>query len=126
MEAIASARTLRDIVGEGRAAGDHRPWPRAVVGRETWQHAIELLQDGQCTLLGLWAEKQCVHLALMDEGRQELGILSFECEGNDFPSVGRLHPPAIRLERAVCDLLGLEAEGSTDMRAWLDYGKWLV
>ena len=126
MEAIASARTLRDIVGEGRAAGDHRPWPRAVVGRETWQHAIELLQDGQCTLLGLWGEQQFVHLALMDEARRELGILSFACEGNDFPSVGRLHAPAIRPERAVRDLSGLEAEGLPDTRAWLDHGKWPV
>jgi Ni,Fe-hydrogenase III large subunit len=126
MEAIPGATTLRDIVAEGRAVREHRPWPRAVVGRETWQHAISLLQDGRCTLLGLWGEKAFVHIALVDAEHNEPGILSFACEGNRFPSVGRLHAPAIRLERALRDLSGLEPEGLTDTRAWLDHGKWPI
>jgi hypothetical protein len=126
MEAIPNLRTLRDILAYGQAVGEHRPWPRVVVSREAWQHTIGLLQDGQCTLLGLWGDKDLVHIALVDEERSEPGILSFACEGNKFPSVGRLHAPAIRLERAVRDLSGLEPEGPTDTRAWLDHGKWPV
>jgi Ni,Fe-hydrogenase III large subunit len=122
----AGVTTLRDIIGEGRAIREHRPWPRAVVGRETWQRAIGLLQAGRCTLLGLWGEKAFVHIALADEGCTELGILSMACEGNSFPSVGQLHAPAIRLERAVRDLSGLEPEEPVDTRAWLDHGKWPV
>src|SRR5581483_10785617 len=37
---------------------------------------------------------------------------------------GRSHPPAIRLERAMRDLVGLEPEGLADVRSWLDHGKW--
>ena len=104
METIPDATTLRDIIGKGRAVQEHRPWPRAVVDRKTWQHAITLLQDGRCTLLGLWSEKAFVYMALVDAGHSEPAILSFACEGNSFPSVGRLHAPAIRLERALRDL----------------------
>jgi Ni,Fe-hydrogenase III large subunit len=126
MEAIPNPRALGDIVADGWTAMEHRPWPRAVVDRAGWEHAIGLLRDGRCTLLGLWGERQFVHLALADEGRNEFGVLSFACEGNRFPSVGRLHAPAIRLERAVRDLSGLEPEAPPDARAWLDHGKWPV
>jgi len=126
MEATPNVTTLRDILARGQTVPEHRPWPRALVGRETWQHAIGLLQEGQCTMLGLWGEKELVHIALIDEARSEFGILSLACERNAFPSVGRLHAPAIRLERAVRDLSGLEPEGTIDPRAWLDHGKWPV
>ena len=39
-----------------------------------------------------------------------------------FPSVGRYHPPAIRLERAIRDLYGIEPVGAPDPRPWLDHG----
>jgi Ni,Fe-hydrogenase III large subunit len=119
-------RTLRNLIEDGRAVDTHQPWPRAVVDRKDWQHAIDLLQREQCTLLALWAEPTHVHMALIDEARSEPGILSLACEGESFPSVGRLHAPAIRLERAVHDLSGLEPEGLPDTRAWLDHGKWPV
>jgi Ni,Fe-hydrogenase III large subunit len=35
-----------------------------------------------------------------------------------------VHPPAIRLERAIHDLFGLEPEGLPDTRPWLDHGRW--
>jgi Ni,Fe-hydrogenase III large subunit len=38
--------------------------------------------------------------------------------------VGAQHPPAIRPERAIRDLFGLEAVGLPDGRPWLDHGKW--
>jgi Ni,Fe-hydrogenase III large subunit len=36
------------------------------------------------------------------------------------------HAPAIRLERAIRDLYGLEADGLADTRPWLDHGRWGV
>jgi Ni,Fe-hydrogenase III large subunit len=113
-------------MADGRAVPGHRPWPRAVVGREIWQDAIGLMRDEQCTLLALWGEQAFVHMALVDETRNEVGIVSIACEDNRFPSVGRLHPPAIRLERALRDLSGPEPEGLPDTRPWLDHGKWPV
>src|SRR5207302_3664429 len=45
-----------------------------------------------------------------------------DCPDGRFPSIGRLHAPAIRLERAVQDLHGLVAVGLPDPRPWLDHG----
>src|SRR5688572_2522697 len=80
-----------------------------------WQQAIERLRTGECSLLSLWGEPGRAYLALYPE----LRVISFACEAGRFPSVGRVHPPAIRLERAVRDLAGLEPEGLPDARPWL-------
>ncbi|MFA5912319.1 MAG: nickel-dependent hydrogenase large subunit [Burkholderiales bacterium] len=119
-------KTLRELIDEGQTIAAHRPWPRALVGEEAWLQAIGLLQEQTCTLLGLWGDNATVHLALLDEARKEPALLSYECEDDSYPSVGRLHAPAIRLERALRDLSGLDPEGLPDTRAWLDHGKWPV
>jgi Ni,Fe-hydrogenase III large subunit len=49
-------------------------------------------------------------------------VLSLDCRSGSYPSVGALHPPAIRLERAARDLFGLEPVGLPDTRPWLDHG----
>src|SRR5271166_1277146 len=102
IEATQTATKLRDVIRSGRLVDNHSPWPRAIVNRETWRQASRLLSGGQWILYGLWAEREQVHMAVDDNG--ELGVLSFVCEDNRFPSVGRLHSPAIRLERAIRDL----------------------
>src|SRR5437899_10610750 len=121
-EPIQVRTKLHDVIRAGRIVEAHRPWPRAIVNREGWRRAASLLSNGQWTLLGLWAEREQVHMALTDEG--EFGVLSVACEDKRFPSVGQSHPPAIRLERAIRDLWGLEPEGLADTRPWLDHGKW--
>ncbi|OGA19869.1 MAG: hydrogenase expression protein HypE [Betaproteobacteria bacterium RIFCSPLOWO2_02_FULL_63_19] len=118
--------SLRDLIDQGQSVRNHRPWPRTVLGSEGWQQAAALLQQQQCALLALWADKSMVHMALLDEERGEPAILSLACEDDRFPSVGRVHAPAIRLERMVRDLSGLQPEGLPDTRAWLDHGRWPV
>jgi Ni,Fe-hydrogenase III large subunit len=83
-----------------------------------------LLEEGQCTLLGLWATRESVHMALTGSGIDTPVLLSLACEGGRFPSVGKRHAPAIRLERALRDLAGMEPEGLADTRPWLDHGTW--
>ena len=78
------------------------------------------------TLLGLWADRDTVSMALLDEEPFCLGIITLECPDGRFSSVGAVHPPAIRLERAVRDLYGLEPQGLPDRRPWLDHGRWEV
>ena len=80
--------------------------PHTVVEREAWQQAAEHLHSGEWSLLGLWGEPGFAHMAVMKA--DQFARLSLACEGGRFPSVGRLHPPAIRLERAMRDLYGLE------------------
>jgi len=115
---------LSDILSRGRRMEGHRPWPRAVVDETAWRLAGEALARGDWALVSLWGEVDCVHMALADG---EAGaVLTLECPGGSFPSIGRLHPPALRLERAAGDLFGLAAEGSPDRRPWLDHGRWDV
>jgi Ni,Fe-hydrogenase III large subunit len=124
LEATQTAAKLRDVIRSGRPVDNHSPWPRAVVNHEGWRRAAGLLSAGQWTLLGLWADREEAHMALTDDG--DLGVLSVACENKRFPSIGQSHPPAIRLERAIRDLWGLEPEGLADTRPWLDHGKWSV
>ena len=121
---FAAKTKLRDVLAAGRIAGHHRPWPRAIVTDETWRSATGVLSSGEWTLLGLWADDDHVHMALADDGAGDFGVISIECSGKRYPSVGKSHPPALRLERAIRDLWGLEAEGLTDTRPWLDHGTW--
>lgn len=115
---------LREILEAGRPVAAHRPWPRVIVDADGWDSAAFLVADGGCTLLGLWGEKDAVHMALAVQDPLEIGIVSLACPDGTFPSVGRHHPPAIRPERAIRDLFGLTPRGAMDTRPWLDHGRW--
>jgi Ni,Fe-hydrogenase III large subunit len=121
---VFDAPTLGELLDSGSGVAGHRPWPRAVVGADTWILAAECLTQGAFTLLGLWGEADAVHLAILDEAGAAIGVLSLPCPDGQFPSVGELHAPAIRLERAIRDLYGLEPVGLPDARPWLDHGRW--
>ena len=114
---------LNAAVRAGQPLPAHRPWPRAVVSRDGWEQATQRLHagNGPCWACGAspasrtwrcWSARRRVR-------RSQLRV-----RGGRFPSVGRLHPPAIRLERAMRDLVGLEPEGLPDTRTWLDHGRW--
>jgi Ni,Fe-hydrogenase III large subunit len=102
----------------------HRPWPRALVTDDGWQAAIGELAEGRLTLLGLWGEPSTVHMALLDGAMSEVAVITYECVSGSFPSVSAKHPPALRLERTIGDLFGLQARGAADTRPWLDHGAW--
>lgn len=99
--------------------------PRTPVTEAGWREAIDRLASGNTTLLGLWADGTDVLMA-MSEGNSDVTVISYACRDGRFPSVGAKHPPAIRLERAIQTLFGLEAVGATDARPWLDLGFWDV
>ena len=108
---------LTALLAEGTPV---RP-PRVLVHEDTWRRAIDLLSSGTLTLLSVWAEPEDVHMALLEPEHSQIGILSLACPDGRYPAVGRDHPPAIRLERAIRDLFGLEPVGLPDARAWLDH-----
>src|SRR3954469_6183704 len=107
-------------------AAAHAPWPRAIVDEVGWTAVARDLATGQWTLVSVWAEQNAVHMALFEGNTGEGVVVSYECRDRRFPSVGAVHPPAIRLERAIRDLYGLEPEGLWDLRPWLDFGVWDV
>jgi Ni,Fe-hydrogenase III large subunit len=115
---------LSDLLQKSDVAPNHRPWPRTVVAAKTWNEAIAGLADGAWQLLGLWGEASRVHMALLDEADNTIGVVSLDCPRRRYPSVGLHHPPALRLERTIRDLWGLEPAGLPDSRAWLDHGNW--
>ncbi|MGE0022706.1 MAG: NADH-quinone oxidoreductase subunit C [Hyphomicrobium sp.] len=112
------------VLGASSIAAPPRPWPRRSVDRAQWNAAAVELAAGRWTLVALWGEPDMVHMTVLDHATGKLAILSLACPDGQFPSVGRVHPPAIRLERAIADLVGLLAKGSPDTRPWLDHGRW--
>src|SRR5260370_10428133 len=108
----------------GQRVERHKPAPRVIVSRETWRMLTGELAAGRMTLFGLWGDADKVHMALLQDA--EIVVVTIECQDGKFPSVGQGHPPAIRLERAIHDLCGLESPDLQDQRPWLDHGRWGV
>src|SRR6266513_2291693 len=96
------------------------------VNQNLWQELGEELAAGQATLVDLWADTDKVRMALTGPDHAGIRVVSLLCPDKRFPSIGREHAPAIRLERAVRDLYGFEPEGLPDQRPWLDHGRWPV
>jgi len=117
---------LAELIGGHTAIPHHRPCPKVEVDVEGWQTAIEQLSISNWTLLGLWAETNAVNMALLEEATSEIAVLTLPCPGGHFPSVAKQHLPAMRLERSIRDLNGLEPDGLPDTRPWLDHGRWDV
>jgi Ni,Fe-hydrogenase III large subunit len=118
--------SLIDLMLEGRPVQQHSPWPRATVDASVWTFAASELAHGRWSLLGLWGEPSTVHMAIMDGHTAEVATVSLDCPDRAYPSVGKHHPPALRLERTINDLFGLSAEGLPDTRPWLDHDCWAV
>jgi Ni,Fe-hydrogenase III large subunit len=116
--------TLDAMLSAGHAIEGHHPWPRVLVDADTWQQAADALSAGELTLLSLWGDTDCIHMAVLRTGTPPVAVLSLDCPENRYPSVGRVHAPARRLERAARDLFGLEPIGAPDARPWLDHGRW--
>jgi Ni,Fe-hydrogenase III large subunit len=115
---------LAQIIASRELVAQHRPWPRVIVDPGLWRYTVNRLADGSLTLMSLWGEPGAVHMAIYGGGSPPVSVLSLPCPDNRYPSVGAYHPPAIRLERTIRDLFGLEPEGLKDTRPWLDHGRW--
>ena len=124
MSAVAETLGLPARLAAFPRAPDHHPWPRFVVTPAAWLDLGEALAAGRLDLLGLFADGRTVHAVLFEPDTRELAVASLPCEQGRYPSLGRLHPPALRPERAIRDLHGLVADGSPDARPWLDHGRW--
>ena len=120
------AERIASLLSSAKRVAAQRPWPRYEIEAATWTELAERLAAGDGDLLALWAEPEWVHLALRARSLREPCIVSIRVMKGAFPSVGRLHVPAIRLERAIHDLYGIVPAGAPDLRPWLDHGAWGV
>jgi Ni,Fe-hydrogenase III large subunit len=123
MNAMTGKMTLIDYLGDSREMAAHHPWPRYLLDEQSWQDLTEQLHLSDWTLLGLWADGTEVHCALRDEDTN-VAVVSLACQDRKFPSLSAARPSAIRLERSLRDLYGLTPVGLTDIRPWLDHGRW--
>lgn len=102
------------------------PFPVSSVTRSGWSSIARALGEGRVTLLSLWGEPKAVCMALHDAEARRVAVARLAVSKGDFPSVGRHHAPAQRLERAAADLFGLTLEDAPDTRPWLDHGRWEI
>ncbi len=100
------------------------PMSAAVVAPSDWTALGTRLAEGSLTLLGLWADASGAAMALHDPQARRAAVARVEARGGAVPSIGAVHPPAQRLERAAADLTGLRFDGAPDPRPWLDHGRW--
>ena len=94
---------------------------RIEVDKLRWLRLADELAAGRAILLGLWGEEEHLHLCLLDAKSKELTLARLTAEQGRYPSIARRHLPALRFERAIADLTGLQAEGCPDPRPWLDH-----
>jgi Ni,Fe-hydrogenase III large subunit len=121
---IGPGATVAALLKAGRRVAGGDAWPRALLSAAQWRKLYEGLRQGRLDLVALWGETGCVHLAARDDERA--AVFSLSCPGGAYPSLGKVHAPAIRLERALADLVGLRPEGLPDERPWLDHGRWPI
>ena len=74
------------------------------------------LAQGRRTLVDLWGDAGSYGWRRFDAEAGRIEIAALACPEGVFPSIGRHHAPAIRLERALRDLYGLEPVGAPDDR----------
>lgn len=93
---------------------DERDWIGLAMG------CAQGLQD----LLALWIDDNAAHMGLGVAALKLRIIVSVPLKRGNFPSVAKNHAAAIRLERTLRDLRGVEPKGLPDQRNWVDHGKW--
>ena len=111
---------LADVIA-GRDAGPDG-YVRLDITSDMWIATAEGCAAGRHDLSALWADEGRVRMALNAEGRR--AILSLKTENGAYPSVSAHHAPALRVERAMRDLRGVQPVGLADARPWLDHGRW--
>ncbi|NKE44769.1 hydrogenase expression protein HypE [Roseomonas frigidaquae] len=102
-----------------------RPVPRHLLAPEDFARLpAALVMQPSLALLSLWAEPAMLHAAFLDEADGTLLLASTPAESGQYPALSPARPGAVRFERMIRDLWGLEAVGGLDLRAWLDHGSW--
>ena len=108
-------------------AGVPQSAQRFALTAEAWSRLPDALtREPTLALLALWAEPGTIHAAFFDETGGAVLLASAPAEGGRYAALSPARPGAIRFERMIRDLWALTAEGATDLRPWLDHGRWPV
>lgn len=117
--------SVSDLIRRGAPQGC-KPSERFLLAPSAFAAMRDALAgEATLALLSLWAEPGFVHAAFFDEAGGELILATCPAETR-YPALSAARPGAVRFERAIRDLWGLEADGALDPRPWLDHGRWPV
>jgi Ni,Fe-hydrogenase III large subunit len=117
---------IATTLAQARELPVQRPWSRYRVDADAWSRCGQALKAGEADLLALWCDSEEAHLALRVRDAGMPAVVSIMLTGGVFPSIGHLHAPAIRLERTIRDLYGVNPKGCPDQRSWIDHGAWAL
>lgn len=106
------------------------PLSRGEVTSDEWESTALSIAENHGRLVTLWASEkrkgQFVVSAVYDIDAKTLLWLDLPLPKgvNKYPDISSFFPAATRMQRAIKDLVGLEAEGAIDNRPWLNHGAW--
>jgi Ni,Fe-hydrogenase III large subunit/Ni,Fe-hydrogenase III component G len=106
------------------------PLSRGVVTTAEWESAALAIAENHGRLVTLWASQKSTGKflvsAVYDINNGELLWLDLPVTKNvgTYPDISTLFPAATRMQRAIKDLLGIDAAGASDSRPWLSHGAW--
>jgi Ni,Fe-hydrogenase III large subunit/Ni,Fe-hydrogenase III component G len=103
----------------------------ATVDRSQWIRAARVAREGAGRIVALWGSDNrdrnaafSVHAAYATHSGLIVLELPVAADALAYPSIGEAFPGALRMQRALGDLLGLKADGAGDHRPWLRHGAW--
>src|SRR5512134_3674480 len=106
------------------------PAALATVTEAQWSALAEAVQAGG-RFVALWGSDRrhvgegfVVHAAYAVEDGLACARLPVMTDRPVYPDLSARFPSATRMQRAVFDLLGLEASGAQDQRPWLRHAAW--
>ena len=99
------------------------------VNTQQWRTACQQVRDKGGRLVALWGsddsdrgEGFAVHAALTVHSG--LLVITLPLSGEIYPDISEIFPAANRMQRAICDLFGVRADGAADQRKWLRHAAW--
>jgi len=103
----------------------------ARVDRAQWSTLALAVTEAKGRLVSLWGSDErgvgnrfTVSAAYATKDGLLWAKLDLDAERPAYPDISHLFVPAIRMQRAARDLLGIEAEHASDVRPWLRHGAW--
>jgi Ni,Fe-hydrogenase III large subunit/Ni,Fe-hydrogenase III component G len=110
------------------------PAALASAGEWQWTEAARLVRESGGRLVALWGadhrdladdeDEYSVYAAYAVKSGLVVVELLVQDSAPSYPDLSGLFPSAVRMQRALYDLLGIGASGATDTRPWLRHGAW--
>ena len=107
------------------------PVRRGQVDPDTWVAHCAAVREGGGRLVALWGADErahsgnyALHACLAERQGLTWLTLALNDAATSYPSLHAIFPAAARMQRAVRDLLGLQAHDAPDSRPWLRHNAW--